>query len=673
MKHTTPPFLALGLALAGLAPAAAAAPAVADVRAIVQKAARDHLDHPSGVDIAHWVIAPFYDGLLRAGFTTGDPGLIAAVLDFGEQAGWTPGYRFYHADDVAVGHAWLDLHRLAPAKTERLDPIKARLDHIIAHPITEEIDDFTVKPRTPGVEVTDRWTWCDALYMSPPTLTRLHAITGDPKYLAFLDSEFRFTYDRLYDREDRLFYRDSRFVGPKGKRSPSGKKVFWSRGNGWVYGGLALLLETLPADHANRPFYLDLFREMTGAVLASQQPDGFWYPNLADPAEIAQGEASGTGFFVFGLAWGVNQGLLDRRAHWPAIERGWKALVSCLRPDGLVGRVQQIGFEPDQFGAESIQDYGTGAFLLAGSEIVRALGGATTRTPAELHADAEAIHAARAPRLAYAQIVPRRKDDLAWENDKVAFRIYGPALRAGPEDSGIDAWTKRVPRLVQTEWYRRDREEKISYHKDHGEGLDAYHVGDTRGCGGLGLWIDGKLVTSDTYVGAKIHWTRRDVVEFSTIHLYPIEFQGGPVYEHRVTRLHPGRRLSEMEVFFSNNKSRGPRPLAGFDPEIALGLVTQGGAAKLHLDAVLGGIAVYEPFVGGSLGTGLLVEHGVPGRAFELPAADAKGLHRHALLLTRLGPDRKLRYHAGFAWSADGEITDEQQWLAYLRARALRR
>jgi unsaturated rhamnogalacturonyl hydrolase len=212
-----------GLVALSVAPVAAK-PTANEVRSLIRLAARDHLAHPSGVDINHWVIAPFYDGLLRAGFATDDPSLIAAVVDFGQQGGWMPGYRFYHADDVAVGHAWLDLYRLDPASKERLGPIQGRLDHIIAHPITEELNDFTAKPKTPGVEVTDRWTWCDALYMAPPTLARLFALTGDAKYLTFLDQEYRFCYDRLYDKDARLFYRDSRFAGPKGKKSPEREK-----------------------------------------------------------------------------------------------------------------------------------------------------------------------------------------------------------------------------------------------------------------------------------------------------------------------------------------------------------------------------------------------------------------------------------------------------------------
>lgn len=646
---------------------AVAEPSAAAVKAVVRKAARDHLAHPSGVDVCHWVIAPFYDGLVRTGLVADDPELIAAMLDFGQQAGWMPGYRFYHADDVAVGHAWLDLYQLDPTKKERLDPVQQRLDRILAHPVTEELDDFTAKPRTPGVEVTDRWTWCDALYMAPPTLARLFALTGDQKYLEFLDREYRFAHDRLYDPEAKLFYRDSRFVGPAGKRSPNGKKVFWGRGNGWVYGGLALLLEQLPAGHPSRRFYERLFREMSTAVLGTQQADGFWYPNLADAKEIARGESSGTGLFVFGLAWGVNSGLLDRGEHWPAVLRGWQALVSSLRPDGRVGLVQQIGFQPDQFGPDSIQDYGTGAFLLAGAELLRGLGGAAARAPDEIYAEAVKLRDARpvVPR-AYARLVPERKDDIAWENDKVAFRVYGPALRAGAEGSGIDAWTKRVPHPVIDTWYRLARTQGITYHEDHGEGLDAYHVGGSRGCGGIGLWIDGKLVTADTYVGYQVHWTKPDVAVFSTIYQYPSQGKGRPVFEHRVTRLHLGARMADIEIHFAHSKSRAAQPIA-FEPEIAIGLVTQGAGAKVILEAGPRAMAVYEPFAGGSLGTGVIVAGDQPVRRAELAAEDPKGLHGHALLITRLGGDKRLRYRTGFAWSKDGEITSEEAWLDYLR------
>jgi len=334
-----------------------------------------------------WIIAPFYDGLLRTAGAIGDATYLAEVLKLGNTARWAPGPRIYHADDHAVGHAWLDVFLIDRSKTNRLTRTRDRLNRVMANPITEALE-FGKPVVTPGVRVKDRWTWCDALYMAPPTLARLYSATGNSAYLDFLYQEYRYTCDLLYDSAEGFFYRDSSFLDD---RTPNGKKVFWSRGNGWVYGGLALVLDHLPPNHPHRPFFEGLFREMTVAVMAAQQPDGLWRPSLADPDHIPVGETSGSGFFTFGLAWGINNGLLDRATHWPATEAGWRGLLTRLGNDGLVGYVQQPGAAPAAFSARSTREYGTGAFLLAGSEVLRAIGGGASIEPAVLLAEAESI------------------------------------------------------------------------------------------------------------------------------------------------------------------------------------------------------------------------------------------------------------------------------------------
>jgi len=653
-----------------LGSARAAEPVPADVTAILKKSADWQLAHPSGIEIRDWIIAPLYDGLLRTAVATGDGKYLAAVIRFGTQAGWKPGDRFYHADDHAVGHAWLDVYLMDPTQKQRLAPMAERLSEVISNPVTEALA-FGKKPGKKGVAITDRWSWCDALYMAPPTLARLHVATGDAKYLAFMDQEYRYTYDQLYDPEEHFFFRDASFFE---KRTPSGKKVFWSRGNGWVYGGLALMLEKLPKEHPTRGFYEKLFKEMTVSVLAVQQPDGLWHPSLLDPEEVNVGETSGSGFFTFGLAWGINHGLLDRATHWPAVTRAWDGLVTRVKPDGFVGYVQPVGAAPDKLGADSIQDYGTGAFLLAGSEVLRAIGGAAKVDSAALLAAANKVLAdeAREPR-AYARFVPERMDDLAWENDKVAFRIYGPALREGPEDSGIDVWCKRVPYPILDKWYDQDRLRKISYHKDHGEGFDGYHVGDTRGCGGLGIWIDGKLVTSDTYQTSDIFWTAPDRAGFRTIFRYPVKVAGKPVYEHRITRLRLGGRFSEMTSIFTHekwSKRNPPQPIKDFPHEIGIGLNTQDKGAETTLAADRGFIAVYEPLEGKNLGTAVLVDP--PGiiRTGQLPATDKARKNEQVLIFTRPNDSGEVKWRSGFAWAGDGEITTSAQWLEFLAKQA---
>jgi rhamnogalacturonyl hydrolase YesR len=647
-------------------PAADLEPAA--ITATLKRSADWQLANPSGTETRDWIIAPLYDGLLRTALTTGDAKYLAAVLRLGTQAGWMPSNRVYHADDHAVGHAWLDIYLMDPSRKERLTPMQERLSYVIDHPVTELLAHGS-KPKTKGVTVSDRWSWCDALYMAPPTLARLFTITGDRKYLNFLDREFQSTYDNLYDPAEKLFFRDATFFE---KKAPNGKKTFWSRGNGWVYGGLALMLEHLPKDHAKRGFYENLFKEMTTAILAAQQPDGLWHPSLLDPQEINTGETSGSGFFTFGLAWGINHGLLDRAAHLPAITRAWNGLMTRIGPNGMVGYVQPVGAAPDHLEAANTQDYGTGAFLMAGSEILRLLG-ATTVDPKPLLAAAEKLLAEDVTPRAYARLVPERMDDLAWENDKVAFRVYGPALRSGPEDSGIDVWCKRVARPVLDKWYFQDRTAGLPYHKDHGEGLDAYHVGDTRGCGGLGLWIDDKLVIADTYISAEIIWTGPEVAEFHTVYRYPVQIEGKPLFEYRVTRLRLGERLSEITSRFSaqpNQRFRNKKPEIKLPHEIAIGVNTQNKGASMTLDGEKGIIAVYETLAGKNLGTGVIVDPKTVVRTTRLPATDKLGKNEQALIIVRPDEQGTVSYRSGFAWAGDGDITTEAAWLDHLKSKA---
>ncbi len=657
----------------GFGPAARAAvpadPLPAEIVTALKLSADWHLANPSGIQLRDWVIAPLYDGLLRTSLVTGDPKYLAAVIQLGTQAGWQAYNRKYHADDYAVGHAWLDIYRMDPSHKERLAGMQQHLDYILAHPVTEALD-FRQAPKTKGVEKTDRWTWCDALYMAPPTLARLAAITGDAKYLKFLDQEYRYTYDQLFDRQEKFFYRDTTFLE---RKTPLGKKTFWSRGNGWVYGGFALLLEVLPQNHPTRDFYVNLYLEMTAAVVAAQQPDGLWRPSLLDPTEVPVGETSGSGFFVFGLAWGVNNGLLDRATYWPIVKRGWAGLRTRVGPDGFVGYVQRIGAAPDSLDAKSKQDYGTGAYLLAGTEVLKAVGGEVKNSdPKALLARAETLAELTAPQ-AYVRLVPERKDDLAWENDKVAFRIYGPALREGPEDSGIDVWCKRVTIPIINKWYRQDLTGKQSYHKDHGEGYDGYKVGNSRGCGGLALWVDGKMVLSNVYTMARINWTGPEVAEFDAVYAFP-PVNGRKLYEVRKYRLHMGERLTRITSRITT--SAGGRTATGgvADQEVVVGLFAQGANPEYGFAPDRTHMVVWEQLDGVGFGTGMTFPRGAVSVMKSAPYdGEPKGL-AHALAFLKTDARGEVRYASGYGWAKAGEIKTLPEWRTYLEefARAMK-
>ena len=219
------------------------------------------------------------------------------------------------------------------------------------------------------------WWWCDALFMAPPLLAKMSVTLRDPSYFAYADSLYRQTYDHLYNPREHLFARDAGYLwrdAVADRKESNGQRIFWSRGNGWVMGGLALVLQELPADHPRRAFYVQLFREMSARLISLQQPDGLWRTSLLDPAAYPGGEGSGSGFDCFALAWGINHGLLDRAAYLPAVQKAWVGLNGLVSAAGRVGWVQPIGGDPRRnFSAESWEVYGAGAYLLAGSEVLQ--------------------------------------------------------------------------------------------------------------------------------------------------------------------------------------------------------------------------------------------------------------------------------------------------------------
>jgi rhamnogalacturonyl hydrolase YesR len=165
-----------------------------------------------------------------------------------------------------------------------------------------------------------------------------------------------------------LFYRDKSFFNA---HEANGSKVFWARGNGWVFAGLARVLAEMPADYPARPRYVAQFREMAEAIASLQGTDGLWRAGLLDQAAYSLPENSGSAFNAYGFAYGIHSGILDREKYLPVVEKAWQGLLSHVYEDGRLGCIQPVGAAPGAFTATSSYVYGTGAFLLAGSEIYR--------------------------------------------------------------------------------------------------------------------------------------------------------------------------------------------------------------------------------------------------------------------------------------------------------------
>jgi unsaturated rhamnogalacturonyl hydrolase len=309
-----------------------------------------------------WTNGAFYAGISAAYKTTGDKKLLNAMIEMGDKNEWKPGPRLEHADDHVICQTYIDVYRIK--KNQKM----------IA-PFMSQMDKFLTTPYQPSGIQQITWWWCDALFMAPPALVKLSMTTGDKKYMERSDILYHECYDLLYDKEEHLFARDLNYVikgDASDRHEANGKKIFWSRGNGWVMGGLTLLLSELPKDYKERPFYEKIYSEMAAKIASLQQADGLWRASLLDPASYPGGEASGSGFYTYALTWGINNGLLSRDKYLPVVQKAWKGLNGLIQPDGHVGWCQPIGADPKKnFNAESWEVYGTGAFLLAGSEIIK--------------------------------------------------------------------------------------------------------------------------------------------------------------------------------------------------------------------------------------------------------------------------------------------------------------
>lgn len=328
-----------------------------DIAAVMVRVFEWQMEHLESPPDPGWIQSTFMIGVVAAHEATGDERYLDAALAWAERNEWALGPRVDHADDHGSAQVYLDLSRISDDPT-MIVPTQDSFDALL------------------GVSKTGRdlWSWCDALFMTPPALARLSDATGDERYLDAMDEWWWEATELLYDREEHLYHRDETAkseANDTGARSQWGNKLFWSRGNGWVLAGIARVLSVLPADYPAREDYLHLYTKMAASIAAHQGEDGLWSSSVLDPREPLPPESSASALFCYALAWGINEGILPREAYLPIVERGWGGLVSCVGEDGALGWVQPPGRRPALSFADGTAPYGAGAFLLAGSEMLR--------------------------------------------------------------------------------------------------------------------------------------------------------------------------------------------------------------------------------------------------------------------------------------------------------------
>lgn len=346
-----------------------------DVLAIINKVnSHWQITHPEP-DRAFWNPAAYHTGNIEAYKVSGNQDYLKYSKDWAEKnqykgaksdtkSEWK--YNYGEKDDHVLFGDWqiafqtyIDIYTLEGQK----DPDKIKR--------AREVMEYQM-----STSANDYWWWVDGLYMVMPVMTKLYNVTGNELYLKKLNEYLSYSNSIMYDEESQLYFRDAKYVYPKHK-SANGKKDFWARGNGWVFAGLAKVIQDLPKEAIYREEYISRFKALAKSLKEEQQPEGYWTRSILDPAHAPGPETSGTAFFTYGYLWGINNGFLDKKTYLPVVEKSWKYLSQvALQVDGKVGYVQPIGERaiPGQVvDVNSTADFGVGAFLLAASEMYRYL------------------------------------------------------------------------------------------------------------------------------------------------------------------------------------------------------------------------------------------------------------------------------------------------------------
>lgn len=312
--------------------------------------------------IAAWTHATLYLGLAKwAEIAPNATRCYDWLYDKGNKGNWDLGKNYtYHADELCVGQFYIAMYDKYKEE-EMIKSITERVDYIMANPPSNQSMSHGNK---------QLWTWCDALFMAPPVYTQLANLYPEKNYLSYMDKQYRKLYNHLYDKEEKLFYRDDSYFN---KKEANGEKVFWGRGNGWALAGITNILKSLPSGSEYKKYYEEIFRELALKLIELQNDDGAWHASLLDPDSYPAPETSATALITYALAYGLNNNLLTEDEAYKPMTKAWIKLCDAIHTNGKLGFVQPVGQDPKTVTKDMTATFGVGAFLLAGTEIYKYL------------------------------------------------------------------------------------------------------------------------------------------------------------------------------------------------------------------------------------------------------------------------------------------------------------
>ena len=325
-----------------------------------------------------WTRAVYYEGLMALHAIDPQQRYIDYAMTWAEFHKWTPrnGVNTCDADDQCCGQTYVELAALKGGDQQALlANVIANLDYQMVTPNTKK-QTSTPKAKTNVNSLYGWWTWIDAIQMAMPLYMQVGKLTNEQKYRDHAMQMYRWTRNEcgggLFNAKSGLWWRDADYVPPY--KEKDGNDCYWSRGNGWVYAALVRCMNQLsPKSKEYKELKKD-FLLMSAGLLSCQHADGFWHASLVSDADYPTPEMTGTALFLYGMAWGIQQGLLKAKTYRPACDKAWQALQSCVHNDGFLGWNQGTGKDPSAgqpvtfTSVPDFEDYGTGCFLLGASE-----------------------------------------------------------------------------------------------------------------------------------------------------------------------------------------------------------------------------------------------------------------------------------------------------------------
>jgi len=471
----------------------------------------------------------------------------------------------------------------------------------------------------------------DIVLTVTPYLLYSGLLEGNQEYIDYAVWMVTSIWDIFYDKESGLIHQARACKGhPEGYITQD----CWSRGNGWLSMALASLLKDLPKSHPQRKTIEKISRQYFTAVFKYQDAEGLWHQEMTWPDSYV--EISGSALLLYGIGAALQADVLPKKYMKPYMN----GLKGMMRYIDMTGNVANTCSGCLAYLNGTKADYASHAYYTneahAFGPVLLAYGKAIELGIRTLDLDFEpgVGFDGKIP-ACHVRFIGERAEDIAWENDRAAFRIYSREVKA-KVSSGVDYWTKKVAHPIVETWYAQNAQGK-SYHKDYGEGYDFYSVGRNRGVGGTGIMTSGGLSVPQPYANYRIYSDTPDLVDFE-ISYQPYEADGRMIYEKKRIRMILSTHFYQVTSTVETSD--------GLPAVLAVGL-TDFGAAKVEQNAQRGLLSLVEKISDndGSIGCAVFAD-----------PADVKGFEtvgKDRLILLNVKSGEPVTYYVGAGWSQD--------------------